>query len=258
MTEEEGDAKAFATQAAQEGYHSVFAMGGDGTLNEVVNGLANQDQRPRFGFFPLGTVNDLARALAIPLDPLQAIDEMKLNRTRLLDIGKINDTYFTNIVAIGNIPESINNVDDDQKTLLGPFAYVLSGLKDVLSNESYEFHIVRDNQEEELKSSLLLIGLTNSIGGMKQITNQARVDDGYLHLVYTKDHHLMDMIKSLPSLFADHSQTNDQLGYYRVKKVKVSVAGPVLGSNVDGDEGDELPLEIHVLPHHLQVYTTQS
>lgn len=68
-TKEAGDAKAFAREATDDGYHSVFAMGGDGTVNEAINGISGQSYRPRFGFLPLGTVNDLARALDIPLDP---------------------------------------------------------------------------------------------------------------------------------------------------------------------------------------------
>ncbi|EFR44353.1 diacylglycerol kinase [Streptococcus pseudoporcinus LQ 940-04] len=124
-TKDIGDAKDFAREASKEHYDSIFVMGGDGTVNEAVNGIAEQDYVPKFGFLPLGTVNDLARALEIPLDPQEAIDCLTFEQTRPLDIGKVNDSYFTNIVAIGNITASINNVDDKQKTALGPMAYVL-------------------------------------------------------------------------------------------------------------------------------------
>ena len=90
-------------------------MGGDGTVNEAVNGLAPHDKRPNFGFFPLGTVNDLARALAIPLDPKEAIESFAVDHTRKIDIGQVNQAYFTNVVAIGMIPAAINNVEVEEK-----------------------------------------------------------------------------------------------------------------------------------------------
>src|SRR5690606_27142409 len=68
-TEKGGDATAFAKAAAEQGIAAVFAMGGDGTVNETISGLAEQEYRPDFSFVPLGTVNDLARSLGIPMDP---------------------------------------------------------------------------------------------------------------------------------------------------------------------------------------------
>ena len=80
-----GDAAAFAKQAAEDRYDSVFVMGGDGTVNEGISGLAELDYRPTFGFFPLGTVNDLARALDIPLDAEEAIQNLDINKVKPLD-----------------------------------------------------------------------------------------------------------------------------------------------------------------------------
>lgn len=81
-TKKAGDATHYAKEAAQEKFDSVFVMGGDGTVNEGISGLANQSHRPYFGFFPLGTVNDLARALGIPLDPATAIAQFDPSRKR--------------------------------------------------------------------------------------------------------------------------------------------------------------------------------
>ncbi len=146
-TEKEGDATRFASEAAAE-FDSVFAMGGDGTVNEAVNGLAPHDKRPNFGFFPLGTVNDLARALAIPLDPKEAIESFAVDHTRKIDIGQVNQAYFTNVVAIGMIPAAINNVEAEEKTKLGKMAYFVSGLREVRKNESHPFEVIAENNGE--------------------------------------------------------------------------------------------------------------
>lgn len=258
LTEKVGNGQAFARQAAEEGYHSIFVMGGDGTVNEGISGIAEQGYKPNFGFFPLGTVNDLARALGIPVDPQEAIDNMNLDNTQDLDIGKVNQSYFTNVVAIGNIPQSINNVDDKLKTKLGPVAYFISGLKHALTNKSYEFQVVHDGKRSRVEGSLLLVALTNSIGGYNNLTPDAKVDDGYLHLILTKDKNFLETLEALPALLKKEQTDEPLVSYKRAKKVNISVKFADLETNVDGDPGDMLPVSIAILPRHIKVYTCKK
>ena len=104
-------------------------MGGDGTLNETINGLAQANKPIDFGFIPLGTINDLARALNIPLHPEVAIDMLPRCKTVKVDIAKANDRYFINTIATGIMPEAVGHVSIEQKTRLGPLAYFLTGIK---------------------------------------------------------------------------------------------------------------------------------
>lgn len=256
-TQKAGDARDFARAAAQEKASAVFVMGGDGTVNEGISGLAEQEFRPHFGFFPLGTVNDLARALGLPLDPQEAIDTLDLTKTRPLDIGKVNDSYFMNVVAIGAIPESINDVDPEEKTKFGKLAYFLSALRQLKSPQGQAFELVIDGQTKDIETSTILIGLTNSIGGFEQLLPAAKVDDGYLHLIYLKNQNWLDSLKALPSLLTGVKASDASLGYHQIKQIAVALKDPEadLTINLDGDPGDELPVTISVLPAHLQVYT---
>ena len=95
-------------------------MGGDGTLNETINGLAQANSAIHFGFIPLGTINDLARALNIPLHPEAAIAMLQHCKTVKVDIAKANDRYFVNTIAAGIMPEAVGHVSIEQKTRLGP------------------------------------------------------------------------------------------------------------------------------------------
>ena len=255
-TEKAGDASAFAKEAARNQFEAVFVMGGDGTVNEGVSGLAEEDYRPKFGFFPLGTVNDMARALNIPLDPAEAIQSLDLTRTKPMDIGKINDDYFMNVVAIGTIPQAVNDTTVEEKTKLGKLAYAISALKNLAANQSYTFTVELDGTEKTIESSLLVIGSTNSIGGFEQLLPEAEVSDGLMHFIYLKDSNLLESLQTLPSLLTGVDESNDRVGYHQVKEIKISVvdSGDTLRVNVDGDEGDKLPVHIKVLPSHLQVY----
>jgi YegS/Rv2252/BmrU family lipid kinase len=256
-TEKAGDAKKFAAQAAEKRYHAVFVMGGDGTVNEGISGLAEQAFRPRFGFFPLGTVNDLARALGMPLDIQQAIDEFTGEKTTKADLGKINDAYFMNVVAIGRIPEAINDVDAKEKTKFGKLAYFLAGIKQLSKSETYDFELEIDGQALFIHSSTLLIGSTNSIGGFEQLFPEAEVNDGVLHLLYLKDETFLDTVKAVPSLLKGVAQSNQNVGYLTFAEAKIRLRKAEhepLQTNVDGDPGAELPVEIKVLPQHLTVF----
>lgn len=255
-TEKAGDAKRFAKKAAEEKFHSVFVMGGDGTVNEGISGLAELEYKPNFGFFPLGTVNDLARALKIPLNPEQAINNFDPNNMTDLDIGKINDSYFMNVVAIGTIPESINNVDSKVKTRLGKLAYFISGAKELINTGFYDFELSIDNSKQQIKTSTILIGLTNSIGGFETMFPSAKVNDGKLHLAYIKDTSLLDTVLALPELLHGIDKSGAHIEYFAASNISVKLinSSDTLSVNVDGDEGDPLPVNIKILPSHLKVY----
>ncbi|MGX7195622.1 diacylglycerol/lipid kinase family protein [Enterococcus olivae] len=257
-TEKEGDATAFAKEAAQEQWDSVFAMGGDGTVNEAISGLAEEDFRPNFGFFPLGTVNDLARSLKLPMDPEEAIAQLDLTRKTKLDIGKINEQYFQNVVAIGTIPESINDVEVEDKTKFGKLAYFISGIKNVIATESYDFELIVDGETKKVTSSTIIVGLTSSIGGFEQFLSEAEVDDGKLHLIYLKDESLLETVQSLPDLVKGVEKSTQNIGYLTFSEGKIALKDGTLGTNIDGDEGPELPISLQILPAHLNVYAGEG
>ncbi|BCP60974.1 diacylglycerol kinase [Streptococcus parasuis] len=253
-TKKAGDATRYAKEAAQEKFDSVFVMGGDGTVNEGISGLANQSYRPHFGFFPLGTVNDLARALGIPLDPATAIAQFDPSRKRWLDVGQVNDQYFMNVAAIGAIPQGINDVAPEEKTRFGKLAYFINGVKELVNNQSYQFEVEVNNVSKIITSSTLIIGLTNSIGGFETLLPNAKVDDGLLHLVYLKDSHFLDTVSAIPQLMKGVTEDTTSLGYETFTEGKISVINGDLQINIDGDEGDHLPIHVKVLPSHISIY----
>lgn len=254
-TAEGGDATKFARKAAEEKVDSVFAMGGDGTVNEAISGLAEQSYRPTFGFFPLGTVNDLARSLNISMDPQEAIESFDIEQKTLLDIGKVNDDYFMNIVSVGSIPEAISDVDVEEKTKFGKLAYFVNGVKEVFNDENYHFTLEIDGERTEIESSAVVIVLTRTIGGFTHIVPEAKNNDGNLYLLYLKDQSITDRLKSVPDIIKGVDQSTDTIGYTPFKEGRLTVKEEAeLHPSVDGDEGPELPLTIKVLPQHLDVY----
>lgn len=255
LTEKAGDATTFAKDSAMKGYDACIAMGGDGTLNETINGLAEQKHRPTFGLVPLGTVNDLARALKISKKPKQAIKMLATAKETPLDIGRINSHYFMNVVAIGSIPEAVDRVSVKQKTQLGAMAYFIEGAKAYARKEKFNFEVKTTDEVHNVESELIIVSLTNSVGGFEKLAPEAEVNDGLFHVFIVTDSSVIERTKLLPQLFSGQVSQNGGLIAFKSNKVFISSKESILKSNVDGDPDDYLPLELEVLPSHLNVFT---
>lgn len=258
-TGEQDDAMRFAHEAASQGHESVFCMGGDGTVNETINGLAAAGKNVSFGFVPMGTVNDLARAIGIPLEPERAIRMLDNAVLVDLDIGKVNDRYFVSNVAAGAIPEAVEEVSVEQKTKYGPLAYFIEGGKALANQPLHRFRFSVDGETFSQESPLILIALTNSIAGFESFMPEAKVDDGKMRLVVFKEFSLLDSLKLLPQLLRGEIKNSDTVIYKSFRQATVDIEdGDALITNVDGDEGPAFPLEIEMLPSFIKVYGPET
>ena len=181
-----GDATKAAQIAVERKFDLVVAAGGDGTFNEVVNGLAEQEYRPKVGLIPTGTTNDFARALKIPRDVLAATDIIVNNETIPIDIGKMGEKYFINIAGGGRITELTYDVPIKLKTVLGQLAYYIKGIEMLPSLKAYPVQIEYDGKLFEGEVMLFLIALTNSVGGFEKLAPDASINDGYFTLLILK------------------------------------------------------------------------
>lgn len=256
-TEKEGDAVRFARAACENHFNTVVAMGGDGTINEAVNGLARETERPDFGFVPLGTVNDFARALNIPMQPKKALEVLSEQHTKPVDIGRINDQYFMNVLAVGAIAEAVYDVTADQKSKFGPLAYLIEGGKALKDKTPFDLNITYDGKQWDGKAYIMLIALTNSVGGIQSFAQHAEVNDGYFHVFILREFSLPKVFKIIPDLFSGKLQNNAQVEYFPASKLKVE-SGHELVVNIDGDEGIHLPFEAEVMHNELNIFVPKE
>ncbi|MGG4167995.1 YegS/Rv2252/BmrU family lipid kinase [Rossellomorea vietnamensis] len=251
LTKGEGDAMEFAREACEKRYDFLAAMGGDGTINEAINGMAEQEHRPLFGLIPLGTVNDFARALNIPMKPEEAIEIFKQNHVQKTDVGKINDRYFVNIVAVGALAEASFSTPVEQKSKLGPLAYIIEGMKKMKEKQPFELK-VQSEHDWEGEALLMLVALTNSVGGMETIAPEAKVNDGQLHVFIIKDMALPQFLLLLPKILLGELAESEHVHYMKVTNLQANSTYEMI-ANVDGDEGDTLPITIENLKQHLDI-----
>lgn len=253
LTEKAMDAARFAEEACEDTYELVVAMGGDGTISEVINGLAEKPHRPRFGFIPLGTVNDFARSLSIPLEPEKAISVIRNSENvKKVDVGKVNDAYFANVIAVGALAEATFSVPPEKKTKLGTFAYVLEGAKSLAADSAFDIQITCKGRTERMQAMLVLVAMTNSVGGFEKLAEGAEADDGNMHIFAVPDLSVLQVINILSTTLRGDLMKSSKVAYMKATEAVLTTES-AMTANVDGDEGHSLPLKISVLPEHLEV-----
>ncbi|SFQ06453.1 lipid kinase, YegS/Rv2252/BmrU family [Desemzia incerta] len=253
-TKEKGDAENYAHKAAEEDFDTVIAMGGDGTMHEVVNGLRKNDQSTALGIVPLGTVNNFAKALGIPNDPLEAIEVFSDAQIVPIDTGRINDTYFVSSVSAGPIPETVQHVDSEMKTTFGPLAYFIQGVKALDQETVYPFTLLFDGKEVKEQYSLMIIALSNSVAGIQNFIPEATIEDGKLYFLGLKETNLHQKLVLVPMLFQNHADYSDQVDMIPFSKAQIRLDKENdLKTTIDGEVGLSFPAEVEVFPHSLNV-----
>lgn len=256
FTEGPYDATRFAKEATEAHYDAVFCMGGDGTVNETVNGIAQAGGDINFGFIPVGTVNDMSRALKIPRSPRAAIRALAHSKIKCIDIGRCNDTYFCNNLAAGIIPKVIEEVTIKEKRILGPLAYFAKGGHALLNNKNYSYRIQLEDKDFIVKSPLVLALLTNCVSSFEKFMPTAKVDDGLMRLMVFKSYFIFEIFRIIPLVLSGSIYNSEYVDIYTVKKANIQLLedGSDIATNMDGDKGPDLPVELEVLPKFLRVY----
>lgn len=249
----QGDATRAAKIAVERKYDIVIAAGGDGTLNEVVNGMAEQPYRPKLGLIPVGTTNDFARALHIPRDVLGATDIIVQGQTVPVDIGRMNEKYFINIAGGGRLTELTYEVPSKLKTMLGQLAYYLKGIEMLPSIKSSEIRLEYDGKLFEGEAMLFLIALTNSVGGFEKLAPDASINDGYFTMLVLKKTNLAEFIRVVTMAIRGEHINDPNVIYTKANHIKVSSPQEVL-INLDGELGGSAPCEFQNLYRHFEVF----
>jgi lipid kinase YegS len=183
VTWEKGDAQRFVSEADE--VDLIVAAGGDGTLNEVVNGLMGLsiDARPALGVVPLGTANDFAIGCGIPRDPKKALALCMEGEPVPIDVGKANEHWFLNAASAGFGAEVIAITSPELKRLLGTAAYTLMGAILAMNVRQYHGRLALPGREITGSGPAAIIGNGRQTGGGMQVAPRARIDDGLLDVL---------------------------------------------------------------------------
>ncbi len=243
MTVGAGDAGDAAEAAARAGdYDKLFVGGGDGTLNEVVNGVARVAgafERLAFGLVPLGTGNDFANALGLPEDIEAAIDILTAGRIIVADVGDLNGRRFINVSAGGFIAEVSDAVNPQLKTIAGKLAYLVGGAQVLFDYEPVRASISLtgdDGRMSERNVDVQMFAVCNSrmVGGGRLIAPHALIDDGALDVCVVEAMPVIEFIGLLTRVSAGEHLADERVSYFRARQLELRFARTIK-VNIDGE-----------------------
>ncbi|MFN7251386.1 MAG: diacylglycerol kinase [Anaerobacillus sp.] len=251
-------AKRAARLAAERGFDLVIAAGGDGTINEVVNGLAELPYRPKLGIIPAGTTNDFARAIEVPRSTIEAACDVICNGYEMpIDIGKVGDQFFINIAGGGTLTELTYEVPSKLKTMIGQLAYYAKGIEKLPKIHPVNVRIEYDGKLFEGEIMLFLVSNTNSVGGFERLAPGASLNDGMFDLLILKKTSLADFVRVASAAVRGDHLNDPAVVYVQANRIKVFV-DEVVHLNLDGEYGGMLPSEFVNLRHHLQMLVPEK
>jgi diacylglycerol kinase (ATP) len=163
-------------------YDCLIALGGDGTFNEVVNGIANKHNKPTIGFLPCGTVNDLARSLGISRRLNKSLKVILDGYTFNHDVFKVNNRYGIYVLAAGILTSCSYLAGQQKKRRFGWYAYAFEALKVMFRKNRLDVEITCDDKTFEGRFAFLLLANSNSVAGLN-VNKNAELNDGYIDVV---------------------------------------------------------------------------
>lgn len=252
-----GDAIVAARNAVKRKFDVVIAAGGDGTINEVVNGLAEHSYRPKLGIIPVGTTNDFARAINVPRSIEKAVDVIVEGMTMPIDIGRANDRYFVNIAGGGRLTELTYEVPSKLKTVLGQLAYYLKGIEMLPSIRPTYCKIEYDGKLFEGDIMLFLVSNSNSVGGFEKLAPNSSLNDGVFDLIILKKANLADFIRVVTLAIRGEHIHDPRVVYTKANRIKV-YPNDKMQINLDGEFGGLLPAEFINLYRHLELFVPKD
>ncbi|WP_034991909.1 diacylglycerol kinase [Liquorilactobacillus vini] len=254
-TSEPNSARNEAKRVARAGFNLVIAAGGDGTINEVVNGIAPLKHRPKMGIIPAGTTNDYARALRIPREsPIEAAKVIANGKTVKMDIGQAGKKYFVNIAAGGLLTELTYGVPSEYKSLFGYLAYLVKGAELLPRIKPIKMRLQYDGGEFDGTASMFFLALTNSVGGFEQIVPDASLDDGKFTLIVVKTSNLVEILQLITMVLNGGKHINDpRILYVKTSKLIAHPVDDKLMINIDGEYGGDAPMAFRNLKQHIEM-----
>ncbi|HYZ06831.1 MAG TPA: diacylglycerol kinase family protein [Rubrobacter sp.] len=251
-----------AIGAAEEWSEGLLVVaGGDGTINDVVNGLgrAGFPEGVTLGILPAGTGNDLAATLCIPEDPDLAKDVILQNRGRWLDVARvrsdgIGERFFIN-VATGGLGAEISDANDEElKRRWGKLSYLRASLEVARNFDVRKLMLYIDGGERQVEAVNIAVGNCRYTGGGWPATPKANPEDGLLDVVIIENLGVTDLLNLTPAVLAESDYLDsDGVLFVRAKEIRVDTQPPGLEFTVDGEVIGNEPTQFSVLPRALKV-----
>lgn len=235
-------------------FKKIIAAGGDGTINTVVNAMVRNDVHVPLAIFPSGTANDYAYYFDLPTD----IDEMlKIavdDYYTYADVGMAGDKCFINVMAMGMLVDISQKTDPAAKNTLGVLSYYLKGVTELPKLKSIPIKITSEEKNVDTKMLFMLVMNGRSAGGFNHLAPKAEINDGLFDVVIFKNMPLVELPPLFINVMSGQHLKNKNVITFQTDHLTIESPQKIV-SDVDGETGPELPVEIKMLHNRLKINT---
>ncbi|MCQ2462417.1 MAG: YegS/Rv2252/BmrU family lipid kinase [Clostridia bacterium] len=257
-TERSGHATELVRQFAA-GHDLIVCAGGDGTLNETINGMMEQEPRVPVGYIPMGSTNDFATTLGIPSEPQKAIDIIVSGHMNWYDIGQFNNRYFQYVASFGACTKASYATSQKLKNIFGHAAYIMNGLTEWKDIKPIPLRIEYDGNVIEDEVFLGAVSNSTSVAGLfKFDTNRVRLDDGTFEILLVRK--MKNLLEAPVLLHKIRKMDYDgkQIFFTEAKSVKITSPNPIAWT-LDGEYGGEsTETNISNLCRSIRIYSPEN
>lgn len=254
VTRASGDAKKFARHAARKRCDYIVAAGGDGTVNEVVNGVAPRAKNITLGILPLGTGNDFARAIGLPAAVEDNIDILLSRKTKSIDLVRVKSDatrYFVNVSAGGFSGLVDEKLTPKIKRTWGPLAYLRGAAAALPKLHAYETRVTFDDNERlAIDLYNVVVGNGRFIAGGLPIAPDADPSDGWLDIILVPKRPVREMALVVAEIVLGKHLSSNAIIFRRARKIAVR-SRPGMWFNVDGELVGNAPAAFQIIPRAL-------
>src|SRR2546430_2945911 len=244
-----GDAELMARRGAEEGFEKIVAAGGDGTINEVVNGLAGTNVT--LGLLPIGTMNVFATELGLPVHDLEFCwNIVKGDSTRSVDLPKANQKFFVQLAGVGLDAQVVKETSSQLKRNFGPLSYLISAAQ-VAARQPPRLSIQSEDASLD-DGSFVLVGNGRLYGGPFPFFKHAVIDDGLLDVIVFKRLGYLEIIKYLQDVIFSSDIRVPEVEYFQTRQVRVE-SDQIVPVEVDGELVGNCPVEFSLHERSLRV-----
>ncbi len=238
-----------------EDTYGIVVAGGDGTINKVVNFMKKHNINVPLGVIPAGTSNDFALHLGVYGDVDKALQRILDGNVEGVDIGKVNDRYFVNILAAGMFSGTSHKTDKRLKEMLGHASYFITAAREPFEQKPFKIRIETEDGIVEETVVVVMIFNGSSVGRIDLFSDNSSIQDGMLDIVMLRAGKMAETLKILSEFEDGKFVNNDNVAYIKEKKFKISlVEGKCTATDADGDEGPELPFDVECVEKGINMF----
>jgi YegS/Rv2252/BmrU family lipid kinase len=250
-TRQAGEAEHLARYAVTGGYKRIVAAGGDGTINEIVNGIAGHNVA--LGLLPLGTMNVFATELGLPVNDLTSCWEIiELNRTHRVDLPRANGKHFVQLAGVGLDAQAVKETSCAFKRSFGPLSYLISAVQ--IASRTPPVLRIESEDAVTAEGSFVLVGNGRLYGGRFPFFKQAVMDDGLLDVIVFKRLNYVDIIRYLQDVVFTPQISSPEVEYFQTKQLRVT-SDESVPVEIDGELIGNCPVEFKIRAGGLRVLT---